>query len=153
VFARVGNPEEGGSHSYTLVGDLGQFSLGRPEALVFFLKILWSFKTLASLWEPQIWQTLAVINSWADGFGIIHQGRVCRAVKGLRSRFLRERQLIGKCKNVETSLFSKWANWGNLWRKLEVLRCLPSQNEALVHGVRSQSFQVVGRISCALRNY
>jgi hypothetical protein len=46
-------------------------------------------------------------------------------------------------------LFSKSANvesrGGNLWRQLEVLRCLPSQNEPLLHGVRSQSFEVVGR--------
>jgi hypothetical protein len=35
----------------------------------------------------------------------------------------------------------------------EVLRCLPSQNEALLHRVRSQFFQVAGRRICALRNY
>jgi hypothetical protein len=37
--------------------------------------------------------------------------------------------------------------------ELEVLKCLPSQNEPLLHRVRSQSFQVVGRRICALWNY
>jgi hypothetical protein len=40
VFAHVGSLEEGGSHSCTLVGDLRQFLLGRPEAMVVFLRIL-----------------------------------------------------------------------------------------------------------------
>jgi hypothetical protein len=66
VFAHVGNPEEGGYHSCTLLGDLGQFLLGRPETLVIYLRILWSFKISAFLWEPQIWQILAVINSAAE---------------------------------------------------------------------------------------
>jgi hypothetical protein len=44
-FAHVGNPEVGGSHSYTLVGDSVQFLLGWPEAFVVFLRILRSFKT------------------------------------------------------------------------------------------------------------
>jgi hypothetical protein len=40
MFAHVGNTEEGGSHSYTVVSDLGQILLGRMEAVVFFLRIL-----------------------------------------------------------------------------------------------------------------
>jgi hypothetical protein len=39
VYAHVGNPDEGGSHSCILVGDLGQLLLGRMEALVIFLRI------------------------------------------------------------------------------------------------------------------
>jgi hypothetical protein len=49
VFANVGNPEEGGSHSCTVVSDLGQFLMGRSEALVVFLGILLSFKASAFL--------------------------------------------------------------------------------------------------------
>jgi hypothetical protein len=44
VLAHVGNSEEGGSHSCTLVSDLGQFLLGRPEALVVFLRIFAKFQ-------------------------------------------------------------------------------------------------------------
>jgi hypothetical protein len=42
---------------------------------------------------------------------------------------------------------------GNLWRNLESLRCLPAQNEPLLHGVRSQASQSVGRRICARWNY
>jgi hypothetical protein len=114
VFADVGNPEEGEFHSCTPVGDLSHFLLRRPEMLVVFLRILWSFKTSAFLWEPEIWQVRAVINSgvgasWTDASGIIHQGPVCRAAGDFSSTFPWERQLIGKCRNTET-LFSKLAN-------------------------------------------
>jgi hypothetical protein len=106
----------------TLAGDLVRFLLGRLEALVVFLRILWSFKTSASLWELEIWQTRAVINSgvvvsWTDASGNIHQGPVCRAAGSLRSGFPWERGLIGKCTNVQT-LFSKWANGGSRGRQL-----------------------------------
>jgi hypothetical protein len=122
VFAHVGNPEDGASNSCTLVAELGQFLLRRPEALVVFLRDLWSFKTSAFLSEPVIWQVRAVINSgvgvtWTDAFEFIHQGPICRAVEGLRSRFPWERQLIGIYKNVET-FFSKWANEGSRGRQL-----------------------------------
>jgi hypothetical protein len=46
MFAHVRNPKDGGSHSCIPVGNLGQFFLGRPEALVVFLRILLSLKTL-----------------------------------------------------------------------------------------------------------
>jgi hypothetical protein len=39
VFAHVGNPEDGGFYSCTLVSDLDQFLLGRPEALAVFFRI------------------------------------------------------------------------------------------------------------------
>jgi hypothetical protein len=42
---------------------------------------------------------------------------------------------------------------GNLWWKLEVLRCLPSHNGPLLHRACSQSFQVVGCKICVLWNY
>jgi hypothetical protein len=37
------------------MGDLGQFLLGMPEALVVFLRTLPSLKTSAFLLEPEIW--------------------------------------------------------------------------------------------------
>jgi hypothetical protein len=40
MFVHVGNPEEGGSHSCAVVGDLAQFLPGRPEVLVVFLRII-----------------------------------------------------------------------------------------------------------------
>jgi hypothetical protein len=40
VLAHVGNPEEGGSHSCTLVHNLDQFLLERLEPSVIFLRIL-----------------------------------------------------------------------------------------------------------------
>jgi hypothetical protein len=46
VFAHAGNPEEGGSQSCTLVGDVGQFLLGRIEAFVVFLRIFVKFQGL-----------------------------------------------------------------------------------------------------------
>jgi hypothetical protein len=102
----------------TPVGDFRHLLLRRPEAFVVFLRILWSFKTSHILWEPEIWQVRAVIYSGVavsgtDAFRIIHQGPVCRAVEGLMSRFLWERQLIERCKNVEISLFSERANGGS----------------------------------------
>jgi hypothetical protein len=39
VSAHIGNSEEGGSHPCTLVGDLGYFLPGRPEALFVFLEL------------------------------------------------------------------------------------------------------------------
>jgi hypothetical protein len=103
----------------TPVGDFRHLLLGRPEAFIVFLRILWSFKTSDILWEPEIWQNRAVIYSGVevsgtDAFRIIHQGPVCRAFEGLRSRFPWERQLIGKYKNVEISLFPKRA-YGGFW--------------------------------------
>lgn len=48
MFAYIGYPKEGGSHSSTLVGDLGQFVLEKLQALVIFLlRSLLSLKTLA----------------------------------------------------------------------------------------------------------
>jgi hypothetical protein len=54
VVAHDVNPDEGGSHSYTLVSNSGQFLLGSPGALVVCLRILWSFKISAFLCEPEI---------------------------------------------------------------------------------------------------
>jgi hypothetical protein len=98
-----------------LVGEAG--SVGRlSQNSVKFQELGFSLRTwdLTSSW---------IINSgvgvsWTDAFWIIYRGPVCRSVEGLRSSFPRERQLIGKCKNVETSLFSKWANGGSRGRQL-----------------------------------
>jgi hypothetical protein len=46
MSAHVGNMDEGGSHSCTLLGDLGQLLLGRPKALVVFLKNSMKFQYL-----------------------------------------------------------------------------------------------------------
>jgi hypothetical protein len=165
VFAHVGNPDEGRSHSCTLVGDLGQFLIGMPEALVVFFRILWIFKTSTYFCEPETWQVSAVINSgiwvaWTDAFGIIHQEPVCRAVEGLRSRFPWGRQplLHGVCyhslKNLRLktshfymesvpSLFKICASERatSTWSPFPVSSESAPQNEPLLQWVRSQSLQ------------
>jgi hypothetical protein len=46
MSAYVGNPDEGGSQSCTLVAELGHFLLGRIDALVIFLTIFVKFQDL-----------------------------------------------------------------------------------------------------------
>jgi hypothetical protein len=124
-------------------GRLGQFLLGTPEALVVFLRILWSFKIAVFLmtWN---WQVRALADSGVGVSWIDVSGLSCRW--GLKVE-------ISLRKVVDWEMQKCWdllvfemedLEGGNFWRKLEVLRCLPFQKEELLYGVRSQSFRMIG---------
>jgi hypothetical protein len=119
------------------------------------------FQDLSSLWELQIWQFLAVANSgvgvsWIHVSGLSIEGLSVVPLRAQSRDFPEKGSWLGNVKTLRPLCFRnkpmKDLEGGNLWRKLQVLKCLPSQNEPLLHIGRSQSLQVVGSRICVLRN-